>query len=119
MKRAAASTGAAALLAAAAAWLAAAACLNPRPEELPSDTDQPPLFTGLEGDDESAEGSGLTGDPDDSPASPPAVTPGAGPPTQGSEDPRAAADAGAPPDAGLRSLQTDAEPGTDDAPAPE
>lgn len=108
MKRTALPTGAAVL--AAAAWLAAAGCLNPRPEELPSQGDAPG-FVDLEDDDP-----GDTTTPTDPgengsplPTSP-APTPGASeaPPSEAQGGP---ADAGAP-DAGTRAAEAsgDAEP---------
>ena len=114
MKRAHLSTGAAAALLAAAAWLTTAGCLNPRPEELPSQDDGPG-FSGSVGDDpdDSATPSG----PDN--ASPSAPTPGAAgaPPA---EQEGAPADAG-PPDAGLRAPESsnDAEPPSETGEPPE
>jgi hypothetical protein len=110
LKRRAVSTGAALL--AAAAWLAAAGCLNPRPEELPSEGDVPGLAGSLEGDDPGDTATPTDLDDNDSPASP-APYPGASeaPP---SEEQCVPADAGAP-DAGSRA----AEPCTDAVPLPE
>lgn len=116
MKRALRSTGAAAALLAAGAWLSAAGCLNPRPEELPSNQDDPG-FSG-EGDVPS-EDSASPSNPSGTPPAEPAPSPGASeaPPL---EEQGAPADAGAP-DAGPAASEAcgDAEPQPETGEPPE
>lgn len=103
MKRAATPTAATAAGLALVAWLAAAGCLNPRPEELPSNEPVP----GLSGNPDEGEGDGAyPNDPglpttptDEGPDAP--ASPGASetPSSEGEPEPQNAPDAG-PSDAG-------------------
>jgi hypothetical protein len=111
-----ASTGAAVALLTAGAWFTAAGCLNPRPEELPSN--RTPDF-GIEDDD--PDDSATPINPSD--GNPGAPTPGASetPPSPGPEgEGPGPADAG-PPDAGAGALETgdDAEPPPETGEPPE
>jgi hypothetical protein len=94
------------------AWLTAAGCLNPRPEELPSEQDPALDLDESENLDPGGPSAPLT--PGDSPST---SVPGAtgAPPSQSEAGP---ADAG-PPDAGARPLETgvDAEPAPETEPA--
>jgi hypothetical protein len=121
VKRPFVSTRAAVGLLAAGAWLTVVGCLNPRPEELPSN-EAPDLSGGIEGNN--------LDDPDDSatPLNPSDATPT--PPSPGASEPppspqpdgegQAPADAGAP-DAGARALESpdDAEPPPETGEPPE
>jgi hypothetical protein len=116
VKRRASSTGAAATVLAAAAWLAAAGCLNPRPEELPSEGDIPGLAGNL--DDDPVDSANPT-DTDNATPTAPIPSPGASEaPPSGEEG--IPADAGAP-DAGSRAAEscTDAEPSPETGEPPE
>jgi len=108
VKRASLSKGALAALLAAGAWLAPG-CLNPRPEELPSEQDIPSFSGGVDLNNPSDPTS--SNDPDDAPAQPP--SPGAAEAPSGSDN-GDAADAGAP-----DAAPGEPEPRTDAASQPE
>jgi hypothetical protein len=115
VKRAALSTAGVATLLAAGTWLAAAGCLNPRPEELPSNNGAPG-YSGSNETDDPGDSLTPTGSDGDVPSSPafPNPTPGAEAPPSDEPGDAGAPDAGAS-DAGPRA----AEPCSDDESPPE